>query len=65
MKRSVLLFGLCLALLLGLFASPASAEEADWVEAYEQILDQWAQRLAAEPVEYSSQELWYPSSLIP
>ena len=59
MKKSVLLFGLCLALLLGLFASPASAEETGWVEAYEQILDQWAQRLAAEPVEYSTQELWY------
>lgn len=59
MKRNVLLFSLCLSLLLGLFAAAASAEGTGWAEAYEQVLDDWAQRLASEPAEYSSPELWY------
>lgn len=58
--KKALLFGLSLALLLMLCAAPVSAEEPDWVAAYTQLLDDWALRLAGEPVEFGvSPELWY------
>ena len=59
MKRNLILFGLCLVLVFGLFAIPAAAQEADWVTAYEQVLEGWKQKIASEPVEYSAPELWY------
>ena len=59
MKRRLILFGLCLALVFGLFAIPAAADQPDWVTAYEQVLDGWKQQIASESAEYGAPELWY------
>ena len=59
MKRKLTLPGLCLIILLGLFTAQASAEQPAWAEAYEQILSDMRIQISAEPVEYSTPELWY------
>ena len=59
MKRKMILPGLCLIILLGLFTAQASAEQPAWAAAYEQILTGLRIQISEEPVEYSTPELWY------
>ena len=49
MKRALFALFLCLSLIFGLFAAPASAEEPQsWIEAYEEILNTWRAQLSGE-----------------
>ena len=59
MKRGLLLFGVCLALIPGLFTAPASAEEPAWAAAYEQLLAKQQREISEATWEYSTPELSY------
>lgn len=59
MKRRIMLLGLCLFFVFGVFAVSASAEEPTWVKAYEQVLESRKIQISEEPAEYSTPELWY------
>lgn len=62
MRRYVLSLCLCLALILGLFAvqAQAAAEEAAWVEAYEQVLTERMAQVCRETEDLGfGPEIWY------
>lgn len=59
MRRMVFSLVICLALLAGMFAVQASAEEPAWLTAYEQVLDARKQEIAEGSWEYSAPELSY------
>ena len=59
MKRMIVSLGVCLAMLFGVCTAAASAEEAAWVKAYEQILDDQKLKISEGNWEYSTPELSY------